>query len=347
MCGIACLLSSGGNDIQQLQEKSSDANNSSQTRVDTIWRNVLSDIHRRGPDNMKVINISNRFYLAASVLHIQGEELASQPATDMYGNMLLWNGEVFRGIEQDRQTGECDTTVVLRLITDSLISINSSSSAINSQAQIASAVASVLSTIEGPYAFIYFHATHNVILYGRDPVGRRSLITISTSQVEVSSGDSAHPYRPLIVTSVCSTDLEQSTEVETNAMDSCRNQSVIIREVPVGGIYLVDMSVNCTQPPFYCPHICNKPNTLTPCQEFANFESAGDVFLQTLIDLMRRRLHTIAAPQESTSSEISSGDNRGISTNRNWTVGVLFSGGIDSVLLVSATKPQLKIDGNN
>lgn len=35
----------------------------------------------------------------------------------------------------------------------------------------------VLATVEGPYAFIYFRAETQCLYYGRDPLGRRSLMS--------------------------------------------------------------------------------------------------------------------------------------------------------------------------
>ena len=43
---------------------------------------------------------------------------------------------------------------------------------------IASRIAEALKAVHGPYAFIYWHAPSGTLFYGRDPFGRRSLLTL-------------------------------------------------------------------------------------------------------------------------------------------------------------------------
>jgi asparagine synthetase B (glutamine-hydrolysing) len=64
-------------------------------------------------------------------------------------------------------------------------------------------ILSVLSEIEGPFAFVYFDASQNKIWFGRDCLGRRSLLW---QQSETS----------FILSSVASTDLGAWQEVPAN-----------------------------------------------------------------------------------------------------------------------------------
>lgn len=70
----------------------------------SYYQQIIQLIARRGPDyhgqqdvcisgTKKVLNFHG------CVLHIRGEELAHQPAFDAYGNALLWNGEIFAGLQ--------------------------------------------------------------------------------------------------------------------------------------------------------------------------------------------------------------------------------------------------------
>jgi asparagine synthetase B (glutamine-hydrolysing) len=61
-----------------------------------------SRLCNRGPDKSKDVKIDIAEHLSAvitgHVLHLRGDEMAVQPAQDSQGNLLLWNGEIFGGI---------------------------------------------------------------------------------------------------------------------------------------------------------------------------------------------------------------------------------------------------------
>ena len=66
---------------------------------------ILPHLQRRGPDhtNKKDCSIKNdhgKFCLSlvGTVLHLRGSK-TPQPLEDRHGNILLWNGEIFGGIE--------------------------------------------------------------------------------------------------------------------------------------------------------------------------------------------------------------------------------------------------------
>ena len=63
---------------------------------------TLDLLQRRGPDKSKSIELHVAKYkitFAASVLHMQGINVTEQPAVSNTGNLLLFNGEIFGGIE--------------------------------------------------------------------------------------------------------------------------------------------------------------------------------------------------------------------------------------------------------
>lgn len=70
-----------------------------------------------------------------AVLSIR-DHFVKQPAVDEKGNVLLWNGEIFGGL--DVKNGENDTEVLLRNLRNSVDICN------------------VISTVRGPFAFIYW-----------------------------------------------------------------------------------------------------------------------------------------------------------------------------------------------
>jgi asparagine synthetase B (glutamine-hydrolysing) len=82
------------------------------------------------------------------------------------GNVFMWNGEVFGGY--DSWPIEISDTSMLSNTLEACIAQSDS---------IYSGIVSVMTRIQGPYAFIYYHALSRTIFYGRDPFGRRSLLT--------------------------------------------------------------------------------------------------------------------------------------------------------------------------
>ena len=169
MCGIALLAGSQTpGDIARLQ------------RV----------LLQRGPDQTNVCSVTEELTLIGCVLHIQGIQLTPQPCSDEEGNLLLWNGEVF-GIcnsEEERSSldnhGESDTIMVSRLIQKaiSMVILQDEYNVYDDDTirthlllQLGTVIAAALSTISGPYAFIYYCNKFQCFFYGRDPFGRRSL----------------------------------------------------------------------------------------------------------------------------------------------------------------------------
>eukprot|EP01083_Nonionella_stella_P179888 639893_1 len=113
-------------------------------------------LNRRGPDSYHTRTIDNgiKLSLSGAVLHLRGSHINAQPLTDDHGNMLLWNGEVFDGVQLG--DNENDTLKVFKVLTESSVFD--------------------IHKIEGPFAFIYYQHSTNQIWFGRDCLGRRSLL---------------------------------------------------------------------------------------------------------------------------------------------------------------------------
>ncbi|KAL6430659.1 hypothetical protein ACFW04_006918 [Cataglyphis niger] len=87
---------------------------------------------------------------------MQGPEIITQPSLDNDNNLLLWNGDVFSGCLAKDDI--CDTNVIL------------------DELQSTTDIASVLRKIEGPYSLIYYQKSTNTLYFGRDIIGRHSLL---------------------------------------------------------------------------------------------------------------------------------------------------------------------------
>ncbi|XP_071500418.1 asparagine synthetase domain-containing protein 1-like [Diadema antillarum] len=137
------------------------------------------------------------------VLHLRGEP-TPQPVSDDAGNILLWNGEIFGGIEVH---GTNDTKVLLDNLRESLNEED---------------VLKVLEKVRGPWSFIYWQESTSRLWFGRDFFGRRSLLLQLTQ-----TGN--------WVTSVSLSSVARKTRPSVPQVEEWR-------EVPACGIYSVDLA---------------------------------------------------------------------------------------------------------
>ncbi|KAL1682000.1 asparagine synthase-domain-containing protein [Schizophyllum commune] len=238
----------------------------------------------RGPDaqrtrEVRADHIDLTFY--SSELRLRGDAPVVQPH-EGEGNILCWNGEVFDGLNMTAT--ENDGVELFK----SLGSLTT-----------AEEVAALFSTLEGPYAFVYYQHRTRCIIYGRDPLGRRSLL------VHAPSGK--HPYFILASTSAGA------------------NPEFEFEELPTQGFFCLSLDklqdghgsatlplVNSTLPPDNLVRLDGLVSDLPPY-----LAEAADGLLHQLEDSVRRRVYDIPSPPMAGSSR----------------VGVLFSGGIDCTVL--------------
>ncbi|EPZ36691.1 hypothetical protein ROZALSC1DRAFT_29244, partial [Rozella allomycis CSF55] len=118
-----------------------------------------------GPSSIKTVKVKiDNFYLAitGAVLHLRGDSTVSQPLENERF-VFLWNGEVFGGLDVDERKG--DTKAVFEFIQkfdDKIFDLNH--------------LMDMFSNIQGPYAFILLDKLEKMLYFGRDFLGRRSLL---------------------------------------------------------------------------------------------------------------------------------------------------------------------------
>lgn len=132
---------------------------------------------------------------AGSVLSLRGNndhQVTVQPIIDnTTRNVLLWNGEIFdwKGVDLENEN---DGLMMLQQLTR----CNS----------VSSEIFTIFETIKGPYAFIYFDKQSKTLYFGRDRLGRRSLLTGSSQnqlltlcsvKVDSKQGDHRIDYEEL------------------------------------------------------------------------------------------------------------------------------------------------------
>ncbi len=102
---------------------------------------------------------------AVSVLSLRGSkasQVTKQPLHDQQnGNLLLWNGELFASDLIKVEPNENDGFKIFLKLNES-----------NTQKDILH----TLESIKGPFAFVYYEKSSNQVYFGRDRLGRRSLL---------------------------------------------------------------------------------------------------------------------------------------------------------------------------
>ena len=159
MCGIGIALTS-----------SSVVNSCEMDKMRTCIRN-------RGPDSYEEYEfMDGSCKTISSVLHMRGEEIHKQPLVSNNGDVFLWNGEVFGGVHVN----------IICSIHNQVPQRSNDTEVVFQSLQSCSDVMSVLSIIQGPWAFIFYRVlvivTRDVqkkddcLYFGRDRLGRRSLV---------------------------------------------------------------------------------------------------------------------------------------------------------------------------
>ena len=154
---------------------------------------LLCQIRKRGPDSFNIINRSTRSTsessgqpnpplslnihttFVGSVLSLRGPAVISQPLEDSKtGSLLLWNGEAW-ALGNEEISGN-DTSAVFRHLLKACSGEKYLTSTETAQSH-AAAIRDSLQSIRGPYAFLFYDCAASCVFYGRDVLGRRSLLT--------------------------------------------------------------------------------------------------------------------------------------------------------------------------
>lgn len=166
-------------------------------------------LRRRGPDSEKTVRIFTEgahLTFCSTVLSLRGAKTVTQPFQDADDHYILcWNGEAW-SFDGEPRTGN-DTEAVHRLLMDIFASSTEDHSpeALN---QSAAHVATALSRVAGPYAFMFYDAPRRRAFVGRDFLGRRSLLFRITPTGDlifssVCCGDHAEGWQELSADGVC------------------------------------------------------------------------------------------------------------------------------------------------
>ncbi|KAF2738897.1 asparagine synthetase domain-containing protein 1 [Polyplosphaeria fusca] len=188
--------------------------------------NTARLLQNRGPDSTGFRRIFHPSALSlhltflSTVLSLRGDSVVHQPL-DHAGasSVLCWNGEAWK-IGDSIVTGN-DSSRVSKTLTQSCRR-NPEDDRTSSIERVVTAI----SSIRGPFAFVFYDAENQYLYFGRDCLGRRSLLR------------QTQPSDDLILSSVCDSGAEsQWTEVEAD------------------GIYVLDIQTSLTQSSLELIHI--------------------------------------------------------------------------------------------
>lgn len=156
----------------------------SPSNAPSLDKHLERRLRNRGPDHLGTVHAQLddqpcplALTFTSTVLSLRGDHVAKQPLVDgKTGSVLCWNGEAWR-IRGQGLTGN-DTEAVF----DLLLNVSGSRSESTHDP-----VLEALRTVEGPFAFIYFDKPSKCVYYGRDRLGRRSLLVNAKDPFTLSS----------------------------------------------------------------------------------------------------------------------------------------------------------------
>ncbi|KAL3511036.1 hypothetical protein ACH5RR_030437 [Cinchona calisaya] len=114
-------------------------------------------------------------HFIGATLQLRGTKPIMQPLVDLSGNILVYNGEIFGGIYISRDSNDSEILMQYLGHCCSFASHDHNSKHSFCKDEETS-VPEILSRIKGPWALIYWQNSSKTLWFGRDAFGRRSLL---------------------------------------------------------------------------------------------------------------------------------------------------------------------------
>ena len=120
--------------------------------------------------------LRTHLYFVSTLLGLRGDVIVSQPLVDpSTGCCFAWNGEAWK-IGSDAVVGN-DTLAVFSLLLEGILSSRKSSVSDCERGEAArTAFGHALGSIVGPFSFVFYDAIYHRVFFGRDRLGRRTLM---------------------------------------------------------------------------------------------------------------------------------------------------------------------------
>ncbi|XP_039700173.1 asparagine synthetase domain-containing protein 1 [Pteropus medius] len=346
MCGICCSVSFS------VEHFSKD-----------LKEDLLHNLKRRGPNSSKQLlksNVNYQCLFSGHVLHLRGV-LTAQPVEDERGNVFLWNGEVFSGVKVEAKEN------------DAQIMFNYLSSCKNE-----SDILSLFSEVQGPWSFIYYQASSHHLWFGRDFFGRRSLLwhfsnlgkSFCLSSVGAQMSELANQWQEVPASGIFRINLKSASISKSvvlklypwkyiskeNVIKGCVNSltqisanlptfvSVVANEA---NLYLKEpvVPLNMMLPQasldIHRSNISSTPPTRETLQVFltdGNMKEIVQQFIDVLSIAVKRRVLCLPRDENLTPGKVLK------TWNRKANVAILFSGGIDSMVIATLADRHIPLD---
>ncbi|CAL9690507.1 unnamed protein product [Knipowitschia caucasica] len=305
---------------------------------------VYEQLKKRGPNCNRNLTIQDtngsfRCLFSAHVLHMRGT-LTPQPVQDLNGNILLWNGEIFNGLSV--APNENDTTVLSQHL---------------SSCQSPSEILAVFSRIQGPWAFIYYQKAGDYLWFGRDFFGRRSLLwkfdpevkTLTLSSVAAhSSGEDTWKEVPAV--GLYRIDLKSIRDgvvfeifpwknSETRCDDKAQWEMVHSECIGITNYSRLKIASPVTPLNMSLPEaqeikaeLKNIWDSKDLAQLLSSYDQSSEAncLIEVLSEAVRRRVQSLPVTEESVDKDQAN-------------IAVLFSGGIDSMILAALADRHVPI----
>lgn len=198
MCGIALIISGSRIDLSSILVDATSPPPKSHQRLEFSVDDLKAALRRRGPDSLgskKLLLHSNNptsiddrqiisviedsssslngkaeLLFIGATLQLRGLYPIFQPFLDSSRNILVYNGEIFDGIHVGSHGNDGE------VLMHTLAQCCSCKSHNGCEEKGRSSVVDVLSSIKGPWALIYWQDSSKTLWFGRDALGRRSLL---------------------------------------------------------------------------------------------------------------------------------------------------------------------------
>lgn len=352
MCGICCVVTLC----------------SQHATHDFFNEDILCHLRRRGPDSSQqliktVPDLSYECLFSGHVLHLRGL-VTPQPLEDANSNIFLWNGEIFNGVHVGDL--ENDTEVMFHHL-----------ALCSSEEEMLS----LFSSVRGPWSFIYYQASRHVLWFGRDYFGRRSLLWQFSNEVNSAFcltsvsvySESGHQWQEVPASGIFKIDLKACTATKSWSLTlfpwkySCTEKAVeeifihvldqVSKDLPNHIRVVMNESKLCLRAPVIplnktiseasgqCPgtNISNITHTVSveTLQDFLAEEHKKKLvcqFIDILNEAVKRRVLSLFRAEDQETREVPS------MSNRKAHIAVLFSGGVDSMVLAALADKHVPLE---
>ncbi|PIA57680.1 hypothetical protein AQUCO_00600423v1 [Aquilegia coerulea] len=126
-------------------------------------------------DDSIVLNSVAELHFVGATLQLRGVDPVFQPLVDNLGNVLVYNGEIFGGLHIDRNSNDAEC-LMHALAKCCSCNWDEHETGCHCFEKGKISVTKLLSTIRGPWATIYWQDSSKTLWFGRDALGRRSLL---------------------------------------------------------------------------------------------------------------------------------------------------------------------------